>query len=63
MTHNNNHDQEVDVIAETDNYFVWRSTDEDGTFLYHVELGGVSLHMISEEWEELITLVKTVGLS
>jgi hypothetical protein len=53
--------QEVDVLAETDNYFVWRSEDENGEALYHVELGGVSLHLVSEEWDELILLIRAVG--
>jgi hypothetical protein len=53
--------QEVDVIAETDNYFVWRSEDENGDQVYHVELGGVSLHLVSEEWDELILLIKSAA--
>lgn len=47
------------IIAETETYFVWRS-DEDGEFVYHLELGGVSLHMTSEEWQELVELMKGV---
>jgi hypothetical protein len=54
-------DQEVDILAETDNYFVWRSEDEDGEAVYHVELGGVSLHLVSEEWEELVTLFRALS--
>ena len=51
--------EENEMIVETDSYFVWRS-DEDGEYAYHVELGGVSLHMTSEEWEELVELIKMV---
>lgn len=54
-----NPDDENEIIAETDAYFVWRS-DEEGEFVYHLELGGVTLHMTSEEWEELIELMKSV---
>ncbi len=54
---NDNPDHEI--IAETEDYFVWRS-DEEGEFVYHLELGGVSLHMTSEEWEELVELMKGV---
>lgn len=49
---------EMDVLAETDNFAVWRSKEEEGA-LYHVELGGVTLHLTSEEWEELAVLVKS----
>ena len=26
--------------------------------MYHLELGGVTLHMTPEEWEELVLLVR-----
>ncbi|MEJ2747395.1 MAG: hypothetical protein P8183_05740 [Anaerolineae bacterium] len=48
---------EMDILAETDNFAVWRSQETDG-FLYHVELGGITLHLSSEEWEEFALLVK-----
>jgi hypothetical protein len=51
--------QDNEIIAETESYFVWRS-DEEGEFVYHLELGGVSLHMTSEEWDELVDLMKGV---
>ncbi|MFW6063356.1 MAG: hypothetical protein ACOC8X_01530 [Chloroflexota bacterium] len=59
MTDNNQSNPEGDIIAETESYFVWRS-DEDGEYVYHLELGGVSLHMTSEEWQELVELMKGV---
>jgi hypothetical protein len=49
-----------DILAETENYFIWRSEGDDGSFVYHVELGGVSLHLLTEEWDELITLMKSL---
>ena len=55
----NNQNDDNEIIAETDTYFVWRS-DEEGEFVYHLELGGVTLHMTSEEWDELVELMKTV---
>ncbi|MCA9979396.1 MAG: hypothetical protein KDD89_01125 [Anaerolineales bacterium] len=51
-------DIEMDLIAETDNFSVVRTKDENGT-LYHVEMGGVSLHLEPEDWEELIILIKS----
>lgn len=59
MNNNSQSDLEGDIIAETESYFVWRS-DEEGEFVYHLELGGVSLHMTSEEWQELVELMKSV---
>ena len=59
MNSNNQSNQDGDIIAETESYFVLRS-DEEGEFVYHLELGGVSLHMSSEEWEELVELMKGV---
>lgn len=55
-----NHDEnDENIIAETDSYFVWRS-EEEGEYVYHLELGGVTLHMTSEEWDELVDLLKGV---
>lgn len=48
-----------DILAETENYFAWRSVSE-GEYVYHLELGGVSLHMVADEWEELVILIKSV---
>lgn len=59
MSDNHNHSSEPDVIAETENFAVWRSDDEDEGPLYHIELGGVTLHMAPEEWDELVLLVKS----
>ena len=49
-----------DILAETENYFIWTSEGEDGSLVYHVELGGVSLHLLAEEWDELVTLMKSL---
>jgi hypothetical protein len=56
MSNNHNDEFEPDVLAETENFAVWRSQEEDDT-LYHVELGGVTLHLTAEEWEEFVTLI------
>ncbi len=53
-----NSDADMDIIAETENFAVWRSQEGDG-FVYHVELGGITLHLDSEEWEELAILIKS----
>ena len=48
---------EMDVLAETENFAIWRSQEDNGV-LYHIELGGITLHLTSEEWEELAVLIK-----
>lgn len=53
-----NDEQDVDVVSETEHFAVWRSEEEDD-LLYHLELGGVTLHLTSEEWEELSLLVRS----
>lgn len=58
MSNNNNSDMDMDIIAETENFAVWRSQEGDG-FTYHVELGGLTLHLESEEWEEFSVLIKS----
>jgi len=50
---------DADLLAETENYMVWTS-EVEGETLFHVELGGVSLHLVSEEWDEFVTLMKLV---
>ena len=47
-----------DIIAETENFAVWNSQEEFG-LVYHVELGSITLHFTSEEWEELTVLIKS----
>lgn len=51
-----NDDQPNEVIAETENLLLWRSDEPEG-HVYHLELGHLSLHLSSEEWEELLTLI------
>ena len=60
MNNNNDNDYEMEMIAETDNFAVWRS-DEDEGYLYHVELGSITLHLAAEEWEEFLVLIKSAA--
>lgn len=53
-------DQSSEVLAETDNLIAWRNRDEAG-FVYHLELGTLSLHLMPEEWDELILLIKSAA--
>lgn len=49
-----------EVLAESENLIAWRSKDEEMGYIYHVELGNISLHLMPEEWEELITLFNSL---
>ncbi len=51
-------DLDSEIVSETDNYVIWRSDDEGEGYFYHVVLGGVTLHLDSEEWNELVLLIK-----
>lgn len=61
---NHNHDTEPDVLAETEQFgfAVWRSVEDDEEgYVYHVELGGISLHFSPEEWEDLVLLIRSAS--
>ena len=60
MNNNNDNDYEMEMIAETDNFAVWRSEEDEG-YLYHVELGSITLHLAAEEWEEFLVLIKSAA--
>jgi hypothetical protein len=60
MSKKENDDLEMDILSETENFAVWRSPDEDG-FLYHVELGSITLHLAADEFEELILLLSAAS--
>lgn len=49
-------DENDEILAETENLTIWRSQEDMG-FLYHLELGSLSLHLFPDEWEELVSLV------
>ena len=47
-----------ETLAETENLIIWRSNEEQG-FVYHLELGpSFSLHLMPDEWQELLILVQ-----
>ena len=55
-----NDDLDLDVLAESENFAVWRSEEEAG-FIFHLELGGITLHFASEEWQEVLALIKSLA--
>lgn len=50
---------EENTLAESETFLIWRSEEEDD-YLYHIEMGPITLHLTSEEWEEFVTLMKGV---
>jgi hypothetical protein len=52
---------EPEVLAETDLFAVWRNLEEDEVYVYHLELGGVTMHLSPEEWEELVLLIRNAS--
>ena len=54
-----NNEPENEILAETENLIAWRSKEESTGFVYHIELGSFSLHLMPEEWEELVLLLQS----
>ena len=50
----------IEVLAESEDYSVWRAEEPDGETTYHLELGSVTLHFFLEEWEEFLVLMEEV---
>jgi hypothetical protein len=48
------------IIAETENYMVWTAAEPDGEMTWNLELGAVTVHLFKEEWDEFVTLMKSV---
>jgi hypothetical protein len=51
----------IEVLAETENFSVWRADEPDGETTYHLELGTVTVHFFREEWEEFLGLIGEAG--
>jgi hypothetical protein len=50
-------DPTVQVLAESENFNVWRTQEPDGETTYHLELGLVTVHFFVEEWQEFLKLI------
>ena len=50
----------IEILAETENFSLWRAEEPDGETTYHVELGSVTVHLFHEEWEEFLRLMGEV---
>ena len=51
-------DADVEVIAQTDNFEILTTEAKDDV-IFHIDLGRITLHLASEEWDELVLLIKT----
>jgi hypothetical protein len=47
------------VLAETENFAVVVSQEEEGESIYNIELGNITLHFYQDEWDELVELVNS----
>jgi hypothetical protein len=53
-------EQKYEVIAETSNYLVWKGEDIDSEVCYHLEVGNAMLTFYTEEWIEMLDLLKQI---
>jgi len=49
--------EEIEILAETDEFSIWRVEEPDGEATYHLEIGGVTVHFFQEEWDQFLALV------
>ena len=54
-------DAQVTTLAETDSFMVWTAKDDEGEMTYTLELGTVTVHLVREEWEELVKLIRAAA--
>ncbi len=52
---------DVEILAESENFSLWRAEEPDGETTYHLELGTVTVHFFREEWEEFLGLMAEAG--
>ena len=50
----------IEILAESENFSLWRAEEPDAETTYHLELGAVTVHFFREEWDEFLGLVKEV---
>jgi hypothetical protein len=52
---------EDETVAETENLLVWRSREDEVGYVYHLEIGNMTIHLMAEEWEELTSLIRAAS--
>ena len=48
----------IEILAESENFSMWRAEEPDDETTYHLELGAVTVHFFREEWIEFLELIK-----
>ena len=61
MSSNGHNDVESVTLAETDSYMIWKANDPDGEVSYHLELNGITIHFLEEDWQEFLSLIQAIG--
>jgi hypothetical protein len=51
-------DPDIEILAETENFSVWRAEEPDQETTYHLEFGSVTVHFFHEEWQEFLELAR-----
>lgn len=51
-------DTKTKTLAETENFIIWSAEEEDGETTFHLEFSNVTFHMLPEEWEEFLQLIR-----
>jgi len=46
------------TLAETESFIIWSAEEEDGETTFHLELSNVTIHLVPEEWEEFLELIR-----
>ena len=46
------------TLAETESFVIWSAEEEDGESTFHLDFNNVTIHMLQEEWEEFLELVR-----
>ncbi len=50
----------TETLAETDNFLAWKAEEPDGETTYHLELNNVTVHFFKEEWDEFLSLIRSL---
>lgn len=57
-----NDDIKLEPLAETENFMVYTTADEENETIYHVEVFNITLHFYEDEWNEFAALIHTIPL-
>lgn len=49
---------DIEILAESENFSLWRAAEPDGETTYHLEMGTVTVHFFAEEWKEFLQLIR-----